>query len=228
MLMLVVLASAAFTCLSPAVHDGDTFRCAGLPVSIRLYGIDAPEMPGACLPDRRCTPGDPYTARNRLAALMRTREVICRPVERDQYGRLVARCAADGEDLSCAMIERDHAVARYGFPACALRRALARFTTPSGEVPQWVTLVSAVIAVNAVAYAAMALDKRAAQRRGWRWSERSILTLALLGGSPAILMARHRLRHKTRKQPFGLILLVITGVQAGALAGLALLHSGVV
>jgi uncharacterized membrane protein YsdA (DUF1294 family) len=76
-----------------------------------------------------------------------------------------------------------------------------------------------LVAINLVAYAAMALDKSAARSGGWRWSERSLLALAAIGGSPAILLARHRLRHKTRKQPFAGILMAIAGLQLGAGVG---------
>jgi endonuclease YncB( thermonuclease family) len=49
-LPLIVLAAAAasFACEGPSHHDGDNLRCANVPGSMRLQGIDAPEMPGAC------------------------------------------------------------------------------------------------------------------------------------------------------------------------------------
>jgi len=64
-------------------------------------------------------------------------------------------------------------------------------------------LVALYLAViNAVAFTAFALDKRAAGRRRARVPERRLLTLAALGGSPAALVAQQALRHKTRKEPF--------------------------
>ncbi len=45
-------ASNDFACVSPSHHDGDAIRCRGENQSMRLYGIDAPEMPGACRPGR--------------------------------------------------------------------------------------------------------------------------------------------------------------------------------
>ena len=60
--------------------DGDTLRmCAE---SIRLFGIDAPE----------------------LAALIAGRNVECTSEARDRYGRTVATCTADGDDIGAAMV----------------------------------------------------------------------------------------------------------------------------
>ena len=57
-------------------------------------------------------------------------------------------------------------------------------------------------AVNILAFGAFALDKMLAQRGAWRISERTLLTLALVGGSPGAVAAQHVFRHKTRKEPF--------------------------
>ena len=80
-------------------------------------------------------------------------------------------------------------------------------------------ILAYMAAVNAMTFAMFAWDKRAAQTRAWRVPERRLLGLAALGGSPAALVARQILRHKTRKEPFGTILVWILGLQAGALAG---------
>lgn len=90
---------------------------------MRLYGIDAPEMPGACRPGRRCTPGDPYAARDHLRALTRGRKIRCEELDMDSYGRPVVRCTADGQDISCAMVAAGHAVERYGRLNCPTPRA---------------------------------------------------------------------------------------------------------
>jgi endonuclease YncB( thermonuclease family) len=103
-------------CYSPHVIDGDTLDCRGQ--RIRLYGIDAPEMPGHCKRGRRCTPGDPYAAKDYLFSLTRASRVTCRSVEGDIYGRTVARCKADDKDLSCAMVKAGHAVKRYAPLLC--------------------------------------------------------------------------------------------------------------
>ena len=102
-------------CQSPDITDGDTFRCAGL--RIRLASIDAPEL-SACRKGRVCTPGDPVAAKAYLEGLTRGAVVTCRQTDIDRYGRTVALCAAQGRDLSCAMVAAGHAVERYGVLSC--------------------------------------------------------------------------------------------------------------
>lgn len=70
--------------------------------------------------------------------------------------------------------------------------------------------------MNVLAFAAFALDKQRARTGGRRVPERTLLSLAAMGGSPAALLARQVLRHKTRKQPFSAWLLLIAGGQAVA------------
>ena len=75
--------------------------------------------------------------------------------------------------------------------------------------------------INLATYATFAYDKRAAGRGDWRISENTLLTMALVGGSPGALLARRRLRHKTRKQPFSAALYLIVGVHLVLVAFLA-------
>ena len=63
-----------------------------------------------------------------------------------------------------------------------------------------------LLLVNIATYAAFALDKRRSVEGQWRVREVSLLRLALFGGWPAAKLAQRRLRHKTRKQPFGRVL----------------------
>lgn len=72
-------------------------------------------------------------------------------------------------------------------------------------------------AINGVTWLAFATDKAAAQQGYRRVSERTLLMVALLGGTPAAYFARHSLRHKTRKQPFSAQLHTITAVQIGVM-----------
>jgi uncharacterized membrane protein YsdA (DUF1294 family) len=62
-------------------------------------------------------------------------------------------------------------------------------------------------------------DKKRAGAGERRIPEANLLGLALIGGSPGALLARQVFRHKTRKQPFSTQLVVITGLQIGALLG---------
>jgi uncharacterized membrane protein YsdA (DUF1294 family) len=75
--------------------------------------------------------------------------------------------------------------------------------------------------INAATFAAFAVDKRAAERRGWRVPERRLLMLAAIGGSPAALVAQQLLRHKTRKEPFRSWLWTVAVAHAAILAVVA-------
>ena len=115
-----LLIAAAFVCLQPVAVDGDTLRCAGFG-SVRLLGIDAPELPGHCREGRSCTPGDPYASRVRLARLVKAGPVTCAARGHDRYGRILARCQSGGADLSCAQLSARTAVRRYGWIRCGRR-----------------------------------------------------------------------------------------------------------
>lgn len=52
--------------------------------------------------------------------------------------------------------------------------------------------------VNAAAFAAMGLDKWKARHDKWRIRERTLLLLAILGGSPGAILGMLLFRHKTR------------------------------
>ena len=96
--MLAALAAAIIACNAPKVHDGDTLRCGS--ESVRLFGVDAPEV------RRGEKPAEPfaYAARDELIRLTRGR-VGCRFVERDHYGRFVGRCWSDASpDVNAALI----------------------------------------------------------------------------------------------------------------------------
>lgn len=59
-----------------------------------------------------------------------------------------------------------------------------------------------VAALNVMAFALFALDKALARAGRRRITEARLLTLALLGGTPGVYVARALFRHKIRKQPF--------------------------
>ncbi|MEO9130257.1 MAG: DUF1294 domain-containing protein [Sphingomonas sp.] len=76
-----------------------------------------------------------------------------------------------------------------------------------------------VTALNAWTVLRFWQDKRRAIAGDRRIPEANLLGLALLGGSPGALLARHWFRHKTRKEPFSTVLLLIAAVQIGLVLG---------
>ena len=81
--------------------------------------------------------------------------------------------------------------------------------------------IFALIVLNLVTMLRFWQDKQRAIAGERRIPEAHLLGLALLGGSAGALAARRMFRHKTRKQPFSIYLLLIVAVQAGAVIGLA-------
>ncbi|MFD1341329.1 thermonuclease family protein [Litorisediminicola beolgyonensis] len=96
------------------VIDGDTFEVGG--AKVRLYAIDAPERDQLCnapgAPGREC--GAWVTAEVR--ARFDGRDADCETVDRDRYGRIVARCRIGGADVGQALVSEGLAFAyrRYG------------------------------------------------------------------------------------------------------------------
>ena len=74
--------------------------------------------------------------------------------------------------------------------------------------------------VNAAAFVAFAIDKRRAELGEYRISERTLLTLAMMGGTPGAFLAQRLLRHKTRKEPFRTYLTLIAVAQLAAAVAL--------
>jgi len=92
-----------------SVMDGDTLEMHSQ--RIRLHGIDAPESLQSChLPDGR-TWRCGYTAARRLRDFIGNKTVTCEPKGQDRYGRIVAVCAAGGEDLGAWLVEHGWALA---------------------------------------------------------------------------------------------------------------------
>ena len=81
--------------------------------------------------------------------------------------------------------------------------------------------VPALLVVNLWTILRFWQDKQRAIAGERRIPESDLLGLALMGGSPGALLARRLLRHKTRKEPFSTMLLVIATLQTGAIIGLA-------
>ncbi len=63
--------------------------------------------------------------------------------------------------------------------------------------------------LNVVAFCMYWWDKHAAIGDTWRISERTLLGIAFIGGSLGAVAAQQMLRHKTRKEPFRTLLMMI-------------------
>lgn len=96
------------------VVDGDSLFVGT--VAVRLYGIDAVEHRQTCNREGRvwdCGAAATRALRDATAG----REVVCRPRDRDRYGRTVAVCHAGGADLAAAMVRGGHAIALGAYEA---------------------------------------------------------------------------------------------------------------
>jgi uncharacterized membrane protein YsdA (DUF1294 family) len=73
-------------------------------------------------------------------------------------------------------------------------------------------IIALFVAWNGFVFAIYFVDKQAARHGQWRVSEKTLLTLALLAGSPGAVSAQQLLRHKTQKEPFRSTLVAIVVV----------------
>lgn len=91
----------ALACTVLSVHDGDTVQanCGGTRKTVRLAGIDAPELK------------EQYgkEARDALAAMVLHQQVQIRRIKRDRYRRDVSLIVVNGRDVSAAMVEGGNA-----------------------------------------------------------------------------------------------------------------------
>ena len=78
-------------------------------------------------------------------------------------------------------------------------------------------LLSYLGAINLIALFTYGIDKIYARPHAWRISERTLLLLALAGGSPGALAGIYLFRHKSRKSIFLLYFSAILLVQIALL-----------
>jgi endonuclease YncB( thermonuclease family) len=88
--------------------DGDSFEIGK--TEIRLHGIDAPEYRQTCKDHSRVQPCGKL-AREALSKLIREKQVVCRLIDRDRYGRQVSLCRWDGRDIAEEMVRQGWALA---------------------------------------------------------------------------------------------------------------------
>ena len=112
-LLLLAFPAWAQDITGPArVIDGDTLDIAGQ--RIRLHGIDTPEKAQTCRIE-----GVPWAcgvaAWGVLVQLVAGKDVRCETRDVDRYGRTVAVCSADGQDINAAMVAQGWALAYRQF-----------------------------------------------------------------------------------------------------------------
>jgi len=98
----LVVSAALFTmpaaAQSASTIDGNTIKLDG--IVYRLWGIDAAEQGQRCADGWRAG----IEARTKLRHLIAGHTIACEPLAKDRYGRIVALCRADGQDLGAAMV----------------------------------------------------------------------------------------------------------------------------
>ena len=81
-------------------------------------------------------------------------------------------------------------------------------------------LVGYLIAINVCTMIVFAVDKQKARAGAWRVPEKTLLFLAIVGGSIGALVGMHLFHHKTRKPLFryGIpLILIVQGILVGVL-----------
>jgi len=123
----------------PRVIDGDSLEIGD--VSIRLFGIDAPEGRQTCArADQAWRCGD--AAASELRRLIGGQSIVCERRDTDSYGRMVARCTAGNTDLAAALTLEGYALAYRQYSddyvdAEASAKAAARGIWASEFIAPW-------------------------------------------------------------------------------------------
>lgn len=96
----ICLVGNVFSCQPAEVRviDGDTIQIKR--ERIRLVGIDAPEIKGACAAEVDTA----FKAKHRLAQLIADSNVVLERTGRDKYQRTLAHVSVDGIDLGDALM----------------------------------------------------------------------------------------------------------------------------
>lgn len=114
LLLILFIAIAHFAVASSlegrvTVIDGDTLEMHGK--RIRLHGIDAPESGQTC----RSQSGKNYRcgqlSAKQMAKYTKRKTIRCNVRDTDRYGRLVAVCFADGQDINERIVRNGFALA---------------------------------------------------------------------------------------------------------------------
>lgn len=88
-------------------------------------------------------------------------------------------------------------------------------------MPPWMGVMGIyLLLINLTAIIVTVSDKRRAQKKKWRVPEATLLLIAALGGSPAMYITMHCIRHKTRKAKFMVGIPLILVLQIGLIVAL--------
>lgn len=90
------------------VVDGDSLVVAG--ERVRLFGVDAPELTQRCDASGRNWACGAW-AKDALIKIVGQGVLRCEALDRDRYGRTVARCMVSGRDVGAAMVRAGAATA---------------------------------------------------------------------------------------------------------------------
>lgn len=96
--LFTVVALTGLLCGTATAVDGDTLRMG--PERIRLWGVDAEEM------NERHGP----RAKEILSSVVAGRTLQCKIVTRDNYGRAVAKCHANGVYVNQVIVQKGGAL----------------------------------------------------------------------------------------------------------------------
>ncbi|NDW01065.1 thermonuclease family protein [Yangia sp. PrR002] len=104
LLALASPAPAAQSSFSGSLHviDGDTFDVGD--VRVRLFGVDAPEQGQTCDGDGTPQWNCGAWVTDEVRARYDGRRARCERLDTDRYGRAVARCSVDGEDMGRTLV----------------------------------------------------------------------------------------------------------------------------
>ena len=92
-----------------SVIDGDTLEMHGK--RIRLHGIDAPESGQQCKDVNGTTYRCGQMAAKQMSGYVSGKTVNCEILDKDRYGRFIARCLANGADVNELLVQDGWALA---------------------------------------------------------------------------------------------------------------------
>ena len=92
-----------------SVIDGDTFEMHGK--RIRLHGIDAPESGQQCKDVNGKTYRCGQMAAKQMSGYVTGKTVNCEILDKDRYGRFIARCLVNGTDVNELLVKEGWALA---------------------------------------------------------------------------------------------------------------------